>query len=150
MKPLLLLLAAFGLSLFTIKFISGNYNVVTSARIAMSAMLAFTAIGHFKFTKGMAMMMPDVIPFKKQLVYITGVIEVLAAIGIQITAFRALTAWLLIVFFIVLLPANIKAAFKHIDYEKATTSGEGLKYLWFRIPLQILFIAWTYFCCIKF
>jgi len=126
MKPLILLLTAFGLSLFTIKFISGNYNLVTSARIAMSAMLAFTAIGHFKFTKGVVMMMPDVIPFKKQLVYITGVIEVLAAIGIQIPSARTLTAWLLIVFFIVLLPANIKAASQHVDYEKATSAGEGV------------------------
>ena len=57
---------------------------------------------------------------------ITGVIEVLPAIGIQIPSARTLTAWLLIVFFIVLLPANIKAASQHVDYEKATSAGEGV------------------------
>ena len=33
----------------------------------MSAMLAFTAIGHFKFAEGMAMMLPEAVPAKKQI-----------------------------------------------------------------------------------
>jgi uncharacterized membrane protein len=55
----------------------------------------------------------------------------------------------LIVFFVLLLPANINAAIKHIDYQKGTFEGQGLNYLWFRIPLQILFIVWTYMSAIK-
>jgi hypothetical protein len=30
-----------------------------------------------------------------------------------------------------------------------TVIGSGSNYLWFRIPLQVLFIAWTYLTCIK-
>jgi hypothetical protein len=47
-----------------------------------------------------------------------------------------------------ILPANIKEAIDHVDYQNATFEGKGLSYLWFRIPLQLLFIAWTYFSCI--
>ena len=36
------------------------------------------------------------------------------------------------------------------DYQKATVDGNGLNYLWFRIPLQLLFIAWAYISSIKF
>jgi hypothetical protein len=46
----------------------------------------------------------------------------------------------LIIFFVVMLPANINAAVKHIDYQKGTTDGSGVNYLWFRVPLQVFFI----------
>lgn len=149
MKPLIVLLSVFAVSLLTTKIVRGNFELALSGRIAMSAMLAFTAIGHFAFTKGMAMMLPDFIPFKSETVYLTGIIEIAAAIGLFIPNFRMVTAWLLIAFFILILPANIYATIKHIDYQKGTFDGNGLIYLWFRIPLQFLFIIWVYLSSIK-
>ena len=150
MKPLLILLVVFVISLFALKIVRGEYEFALPARIALSAMLVFTSIGHFAFTKGMSMMIPTPIPYKTEIVYLTGIIEIIAAVGLLIPAFKVPTAWLLILFFVMLLPANIYAAIKHIDYQKATFNGNGLNYLWFRIPLQILFIAWTYISSIKF
>jgi uncharacterized membrane protein len=149
MKPLIVLLSVFAISIFTTKILRGNFELALSGRIAMSAMLLFTAVGHFAFTKGMSMMLPNFIPFKTDTVYLTGVIEIAAAIGLFIPNFRIVTAWLLIAFFILILPANIHAAINHIDYQKGTYDGNGLTYLWFRIPLQILFIVWTYLSAIK-
>ncbi len=148
MKPLLVLILTFTIAVITLKGIQKQYDFALSSRIALSAMLLFTAVGHFAFTKGMTMMIPNVVPYKKQLVYLTGIIEVLAAIGLLIPNFRALTGWLLISFFIILLPANIYAAIKHVDYQKGTFDGNGPNYLWFRIPLQVLFILWTYISAI--
>ncbi|HSC54817.1 MAG TPA: hypothetical protein VLC98_14390 [Phnomibacter sp.] len=150
MKPLYVLLISFVLALIGTKLVLGHFDAALAGRIAMSIMLVFTAIAHFVFTKGMAMMIPDFIPLKKLLVYITGIIEVAAAVGLHIPAIRVTTAWLLIFFFILLLPANIHAAVKRIDYQKGTNDGPGLSYLWLRVPLQILFIAWTYFCAIQY
>ena len=149
MKPLIVLLSVFAVSLAINRIFRGNYEFALSGRIAMSVMLLFTAIGHFAFTKGMAMMLPDFIPFKTETVYLTGIIEIAAAIGLFIPNVRMLTAWSLIVFFILIMPANIYAAIKQIDYQKGTFDGHGLTYLWFRIPLQIVFIAWTYLAAIK-
>ncbi len=149
MKPLIILFSVFTVSLFTTKFFRGNFEFALSGRIAMSAMLVFTAVAHFAFTKGMAMMLPDFILFKTETVYLTGIIEIAAAIGLFIPNLRIITAWLLIVFFMLILPANIYAAIKHIDYQKGTFDGNGLNYLWFRIPLQVLFIIWTYLSSIK-
>ncbi len=149
MKPLIVLLIVFCLSIFTLKIITHKYNVVLSAQIAMCATLFFTAIGHFAFTKGMVLMVPSFIPFKTEIVYLTGVLEILFGIGILIPSIRAYCAWSLIIFFILLLPANINAAIKNINYLKGTYNGEGLTYLWFRVPLQLFFIAWTYLCAIK-
>jgi uncharacterized membrane protein len=150
MKPLLILLVTFAIAVFAIKIISKEYDLALSARIALSIMLLFTAVAHFTFTKGMMLMMPDFIPYKKGVVYFTGIIEILAAIGLLITNLQALTGWLLILFFIMLLPANIHAAIKHVDYQKGSFDGDGPNYLWFRIPLQIFFIVWTYISLIRF
>ena len=149
MKPLIVLLSVFAISLVACKIFTGSYLFALSGRIAMSAMLLFTAVGHFAFTKGMAMMLPPSMPYKTEIVYLTGIIEIAAAVGLLIPNLRETAAWLLIAFFVLILPANIYAAVKQIDYQKATFEGNGLTYLWFRVPLQILFIIWTYVSAIK-
>ena len=149
MVPEIILIVVFLLSLLVLKIKRHKYEFALSATIGMSAMLVMTAIGHILFTKGMAMMLPDFIPYRIELVYLTGIIEIAAAIGLLLPRFRILTAWLLIVFFILLLPANIYAALKHVNIETATFNGKGPGYLWFRIPLQLFFIAWVYLSAIK-
>ncbi len=150
MKPLIVLLTVFIISIAAIKLINGVTNIPLAGRIAMAAMLVFTAVGHFAFTKGMSMMLPDFVPFKTETIYLTGLIEIAAAIGLLIPGLKQITGWLLIVFFLLLLPANIYAAFKHVDYQKGTLEGPGMAYLWFRVPLQLLFIVWTYLSAIRF
>lgn len=149
MKPLIVLFAVFGLSVIIIKITQETYEFAQAGRIAMSAMLVFSAIGHFAFTRGMSLMVPGFIPFKTGIVYLTGIIEILFAIGLFFPAYRVFTAWSLIIFLVLVLPANIYAAIKRVDYQKATFDGSGKNYLWFRIPLQILFIVWIYLSCIK-
>lgn len=150
MKPLIVLISVFLISLVVLKIINEKYNFILSARIGISVMLLFTALGHFLFTEGMTLMISDFIPFKKELVYFTAIIEILGAIGLHITQFRPLIAWLLILFFILILPANINASIKQINYQNGTFDGNGLAYLWFRIPLQNLFILWIYISSIKY
>lgn len=142
-------MSVFFVSIFIIKLTTQKYNFHLSARIGMSAMLFFTAVGHFAFTKGMTLMIPSIVPLKTEIVYLTGVLEIILGIGLIIPGFRGYAAWVLIIFFILLLPANINAAVKHIDYQKGTFDGSGVTYLWFRVPLQILFILWTYLSSIK-
>jgi uncharacterized membrane protein len=144
MKPLIVLLIAFCLAVLGMKLFSGRYDLPLAGRVALCAMLVFTATGHFAFTKGMSLMVPGFIPFKTELVLLTGGLEVLLGTGLLVPGLSSYAAWTLIMFFIVLLPANINAAIKHIDYQKGTFDGKGLSYLWFRVPLQLLFIAWVY------
>lgn len=149
MKPLIVLLSTFAISLLLIKFFSKTYDFALAGRIAMAIMLLFTAIAHVAFTKGMTMMLPNFIPAKTAVVYATGLMEVFAAIGLLFPAYRVITGWMLIAFFVLILPANIHAAIQHVDYQQATLDGKGLAYLWFRVPLQLLFIVWTYLSAIR-
>ena len=149
MKPLFVLLGTFIISLLVIRYFTKAFDYSLSGRIAMSVMLVFTAIGHFAFTKGMTLMIPDFISLKMEMVYLTGILEIIAAVGLLVPTLKVWTGWALVLFFIVLLPGNIKAAIDHVDIEKGTFNGSGPAYLWFRIPLQILFIAWTYVSAIR-
>ena len=149
MKPLIILLLTFIICLFVIKFTRKEYDFALSARVAMSMMLVFTAIGHFVFTKGMSMMIPQFIPFKESFVYLTGIFEILLAIGLLIPKLKVISGWTLIIFLLLMLPANIYASINNVNYQKGTFDGNGLAYLCFRIPLQILFIIWTYICTIR-
>ncbi|WP_300675252.1 hypothetical protein [Soonwooa sp.] len=149
MKPLFVLLIVFSIALIASKIISSNFKFEFSGKLALSVMLVFTALGHFLYTKGMTMMLPGFIPYKTEIIYITGILEVAAAIGIWFPDISALTGILLIVFFILILPSNINAAVNHLNYETGTFDGKGLSYLWFRIPFQILLISWTYYFVIR-
>lgn len=149
MKPLIILISVFVIALFATKIFGNDYKIALSGRIAMSCMLLFTALGHFICTKGMTMMLPDFLPLKTEAIYFTGFFEIAVAICLLFPKLQILSGWLLILFFVLMLPANIYASIKHIDYQKANFEGNGINYLWFRIPLQIVFIIWTYFSTIK-
>lgn len=149
MKPLIVLLSAFVITLLISRLKSGSFNWKYAGRIGMSAMLFFTAVAHFVFTEGMAQMIPDLIPFKTAMVYLTGVLEILSAIGLMLPKTYAKTGIALIVFYLAILPANVYAALNHINYQTGELDGNGPVYLWFRIPLQILFIAWVYFFAVR-
>lgn len=150
MKPLIVLLASFLLSILVIRVLHGQFDALLAARIAMGVMLLFTAVGHVKYTTGMANMLPAFVPGKIALVYITGLLEVVAAITLQVPALTQATGVFLIVFFMVLLPANIYAALNRVNYETGAKNGAGAAYLWFRVPLQVLFIAWVYWCALYY
>lgn len=148
MKPLIVLISVFALSCLLFYVFTGNAGLYQSGRIAMAVMLIFTSIGHFAFYKGMMLMLPPFVPLKKLMVYLTGLLEIAAAIGLMIPSIQFTTAILLIVFFVLLLPANVYASQKNINLEKADYTGNGPAYLWFRIPLQILFIYWIWYFAI--
>ncbi len=149
MKPLFVLIFTFLLALFFLKKKKSIYDYTQAGQIAMSVMLIFTGMAHFVFTEGMAMMLPSFLPCKIFLVYITGGLEIVFAVVLFVPQLKITTDWGLIVFLSAILPANIYAAMKQINYQEATLDGHGLSYLWFRIPLQVFFILWVYFFMIK-
>jgi uncharacterized membrane protein len=107
----------------------------------MSCLLFVAGIAHFTSVEPMVQMMPDIIPYKLELVYFTGVCEFSAAVGLLWNKTARLTGLVLIVFFIAILPANIDGALRSVDFGGMV---DGPIYLAFRIPMQILFIVWTW------
>lgn len=150
MKPLLVLLSVFIIGLL-FKHLLVKQNIGTSAigRMAMASMLVFTGVAHFAFTEGMMAMFPNWVPMKEELVYGSGIFEVLAAVGLMVKQYSKITAVCLIVFLILALPLNIYASFNHLDPQTGAMNGPGPGYLFFRIPLQLFFILWIYLSALK-
>ncbi|WPO84257.1 DoxX family protein [Chryseobacterium sp. JJR-5R] len=146
MKLLTILFATFILALLGTKIFQGDWNFLFSGNLGMAVFIIFTGLAHFKFQKGMAMMIPDFIPGKLFWVYFTGIIEIAAGIGLMIPSIRELTAFLLLIFYVLVFVANIRSSKKKVNIFKADYTGPGMGYLYKeRIPIQIILIAWTWY-----
>ena len=112
------------------------------ARVGLTLFFIFSSIGHFALTEPMARMLPPVVPYRVALVYITGVLELLGAVGVWIPRLTKVVGLLLIVMLVGLLPANIYSALNRVDFGG---HGAGPSYLLVRVPFQLFAIWWTYF-----
>src|SRR5688572_482923 len=86
------------------------------ARVGLTIFFIFTGLGHFIRTQAMAAMLPSSVPYRSELVYLTGVLELLGAIGVWIPRITRLTGFLLILMLIAVLPANIYSAINRVDF----------------------------------
>lgn len=111
-----------------------------SARWAIATMLVFTGAAHFTRIKlDMARMIPPWVPQRLAMVYFTGLCELAGAVGLVVPRLQRLAGFMLVIFFIAVLPANIYAAQAHIPI-----AGKPATPLWIRVPLQILLIVATW------
>ncbi|MBY8961725.1 hypothetical protein KJK34_03060 [Flavobacterium sp. D11R37] len=149
MKPLIVLLGFFAAASVVFKLTSGNWHTTVTGNFALSVMLLFTATGHVKYTYGMSMMLPGLIPFKKAVIYVTGVLEIALAAGFLFPRYRLLAGVAFVIFLILALPANIRSAFLHINYETGARDGRGPAYLWFRVPMQLFLLLWVFYFSIR-
>ena len=96
-------------------------------------------INHFANTKMYMKLMPSYIPWHLQMVYISGVCEILFALLLIPFASRRLAAWLIIVLLIAIFPANIQMA---VDawHDNQLQRWATI----FRLPLQFVLIWWAY------
>lgn len=146
MKLLTILFAVFILALLGTYIFQGKPDFLFSGNLGMAAFIIFTGLSHFKFQKGMAMMIPDFVPGKMFWVYFTGILEMAAGIGLMIPSLRETTAILLIIFYVLVFIANINSSKKKINIFKADYTGPGMNYLYKeRIPMQLILIAWTWY-----
>jgi uncharacterized membrane protein len=113
----------------------------TRARVGLSLFFAFTAIGHFIRTDEMSAMLPPWVPYRVPIIYLTGVLEILGAIGLWLPGLTRLTGLCLILMLISFLPANIYSAIDRVEFGG---HGTGPAYLLVRVPFQLFLIWWTY------
>ena len=84
--------------------------------------------------------MPPYIPFHLEWIYITGVLELMASIGLWIPRLKRLTAWSLSAYFIAILPAHL-----HVAIHKIPMFGiDQPALLWGRVLFQSVFIYGSY------
>lgn len=147
MAPLVFLLGTFAVLYLGNRLLLGRrLSMSFIGRASMAVMLVVTGISHFTNTEEMIAIMPDFVPAKREMVYFTGVCELLAVVGLLWDKTARLTSILLIVFFVLVLPANIAGSLKSVEFGGMEY---GPLYLLFRVPLQIFFIWWVWWFGIK-
>jgi uncharacterized membrane protein len=108
-----------------------------SVRVALALMFLFTASAHFtRMKEDLVRMVPPSFPNPRALVFATGVLEILGAIGLLVPATRRPAAWGLALLLLVLFPANVSAARRGL-----TLRGKPVTPLAIRLPIQLLFLA---------
>jgi uncharacterized membrane protein len=140
---LLLLIGPFLLLTLIGRWIPGTKLAPTMrARVGLSLFFAFTAIGHFIQAEAMSAMLPPAIPYRLGLIHVTGILELLGAIGVWLPRVMRLTGLCLMLMLVVFLPANIYSAIYRVDFGG---HGSGPAYLLLRIPFQLFVIGWVYY-----
>lgn len=104
---------------------------------ALSVMVLFTASAHFTPLKeDLIKMVPPFFPAARQIVFVTGVLEMAGAVGLLIPQVRPAAGMCLAILFVAIVPANINAALRRVPLR-----GRPATSLWLRLPMQVLFIA---------
>jgi uncharacterized membrane protein len=100
-------------------------------------MVLVTASAHFTALKeDLIKMVPPFFLAPRQIVLITGLLEIAGAIGLLLPQVRAAAAICLALLFVAMVPANISAALRYVPLR-----GRNATPLWLRIPIQALFIG---------
>jgi uncharacterized membrane protein len=110
----------------------------TALRVALAVMFIFTAISHFhpRTRPDLVRMVPPFFPAPGAMVTLTGVFELLGAIGLLVPATRTAAAYGLILLLLGMFPANVYAARASL-----MVLGRKASALIWRLPLQVFWIG---------
>ena len=105
----------------------------------MSLFYILVGLNHFQNPHWFVQIVPPPLPFKLELVYISGFFEVLFGFLILFKKFRFIIGWSLMALLIAVFPANIYLAM---------TNGLAMNttplIAWVRLPFQFMFIYLAY------
>jgi uncharacterized membrane protein len=109
------------------------------SKFILSFLLISAGILHLVKPNIFIKIMPSYVPFHLQMVYISGIVEMLCGLLLIFPQTQKIGAYLSIFLFIAVFPANIEMARKFYEVHH--------KYFWLtvtRLPLQIVLIWWAY------
>jgi uncharacterized membrane protein len=116
---------------------------MSSLKIVMKWLLGLVfvlgGLNHFWKVDFYVRIMPPYLPWHKELVYLSGLCEVALGVLLLIPKHTAFAAWGLIALLVAVFPANVHMALNPSLYPEYPAY-----LLWLRLPLQAVFIAWTY------
>ena len=138
MAPFILLIGSF-MIFRLIGFLGLSYfdGWETSLRIAVALMFLFTASAHWGMQRpDLIKMVPPALPRPDLIVTITGIVEIIGAIGLLIPATSSLASAGLAFLLIVMFPANIYAA-----RNGNVIDGKPITSLFPRTIIQIIFFT---------
>ena len=105
----------------------------------MAIFYIIVGIKHFQDPSWFVQIVPPILPYKYELVYISGFFEVLLGILLMIPRFQSIAAKGLIALLICVYPANI-----YLAQTNGVALGISPLIAWGRLPFQFVFIGLAY------
>ncbi len=124
-------------------FLLANKTNRELAVYALAIFMVFFGLSHFYKQDELILMLPEMIPNKKTIIYFTGIIEIALAIGLLFPSTIRWSGILLAIYFVAVFPANFIKAMNEIDIT-GTLSSPIMS--WIRLAFQPLFIVWALYC----
>jgi uncharacterized membrane protein len=110
-------------------------RTVTGLVFVGAGVLHFVAPGTYES------IMPPYLPLHRELVYVSGALEILGGLGLLTGRTRTAAGVGLILLLVAVLPANVQML---IDARAAGKPSWWLALLWLRLPLQGVLAAWVW------
>jgi uncharacterized membrane protein len=114
-------------------------RVRSAALLLLAIFFVFAGVNHFANPDFYVAIMPPYLPAHLELVYLSGVFEVIGGLAALAPATRALAGWGLVLLLMAVYPANIHMAMHPEQFPDVPVWG-----LYARLPLQIVFVAWAW------
>jgi uncharacterized membrane protein len=109
------------------------------ARAVLGATFLTTGVLHFLRPRIYEAIMPRYLPAHRELVYASGVAEMVGGAGVLLPRTTRPAGWWLIATLVAIFPANVEMALHAERFERIPRP-----LLWTRLPLQGALIAWVW------
>ena len=106
------------------------------ARVGVALLFVGVGVSHFTDPEFFVSIMPPYLPAHLELVYLSGVFEILGGIGILVPAARRFSGWGLLALLAAVYPANIHMALHPELFPDLSPAA-----LYLRLPLQFVYGA---------
>ena len=110
-------------------------NIKLISIFIMSLFYISIGIKHFTDTDWFIKIMPPYLPLHKELVYISGIFEIIFGIMLLFDKVRYFASWGLILLLVAVFPANI-----YLAQTNGLAIGVSPFIAWGRLPFQVVFI----------
>ena len=115
-------------------------TIIKNAFLALFVLFYVSSgINHFISPDFYLKLMPPYIPFPLEVIYLSGVIEIILGVGAALSRFRVWAAWAIIFMLISFMPVHIHMVAHPEMYPDVPEIG-----LWLRIAVQGALIWWAY------
>ncbi len=110
------------------------------ALLALALMFVVAGALHFTSPEFYVSIMPPYLPWHLELVYLSGVLEILGGLGLLVAPIRRVTGYALIALLAAVYLTNIHMALNPGDFAHLASRWA----LYLRLPVQFVFVAWVW------
>jgi len=109
-------------------------------RVVLAVAMIAIGVMHFVTPAPFVAIVPKMLPYPLALVLVSGFFEIAGGVGLLVRRVRRAASIGLVALYVAVFPANINMAVNDLPLGDAHVSRTALL---FRLPLQIVFIAWA-------